>query len=161
MVSDRKERPMTIRRLTGPAVLALALMLVGAACGNSGGSNNGATNAGSGGGGLYGGGNNTSMPTSGTGGGSAGKPSLTVEQTSSFTFSPTTVKVKSGSTIEVLNTAGQSPHTFTVQGQGIDITNDSGQSQNVKIDLKAGTYQFFCKFHGSPGQGMHGTLVVT
>jgi plastocyanin len=156
---------MTFRRWTGAVVLGLALMVVGAACGNKGtgpgsGGNQAKASSSKGGGGRYGYGGMHSSPTGGAKK-SGGAASLTVEQTSSFTFDPTSVKVKSGSTIEVLNIAGQTPHNFTVQGQNIDITNNSGQSQKVEIALKPGTYQFFCKFHGSPGQGMHGTLVVT
>jgi hypothetical protein len=51
------------------------------------------------------------------------------------------------------------PHTFTVQGTKIDVTNDGGASQDVTIDLKPGTYPFLCRFHQS--LGMTGTLVVT
>jgi plastocyanin len=160
---------MSIRRWSALAVPALAIVLLAAACGGGGG--NGASSGGtakaqgSGGGGGgrygYGGGSSSSSGSSGGGSQAGGKASLTLEQTASYTFNPTTVKVKSGSTIEVLNTAGQIPHNFSVQGENIDVTNNGGQSQNVKLALKPGTYQFFCKFHGSPGQGMHGTLVVT
>jgi plastocyanin len=159
---------MSIRRWTGAAVLALSLGLLAAACGGGGGASSGgasqtkASGGGSGGGNRYGygGGGGGSSTTGGQKGG-GGKAAATVQQTSSFTFDPTTVKVKSGSTIDVVNASGQTPHTFTVQGQSVDVTNQPGQSQNVKIDLKPGTYQFYCKFHGSPGQKMHGTLVVT
>jgi plastocyanin len=163
---------MTIRRWTALTVPALAVVLLAVACGGGGGSGAGSggtakAQGSNGGGGSrygYGGGGGGSSSGGGSTGSSSqggGKAALTLEQTASYTFNPTNVKVNSGSTIEVLNTAGQIPHTFTVQGQNIDITNQGGQSQNVKISLKPGTYQFFCKFHGSPGQGMHGTLVVT
>ena len=157
---------MTFGRWTGSAVPALALVLVAAACGSkgstgagSGGNAQANSSSGSGGGGRYGYGGGTK--SSGGGSNAGGTASLTLEQTNNYTFNPTTVKVKSGSTIAVQDIAGQTPHNFSVQGQSIDVTNNPGQTSKVKIGLPAGTYQFFCKFHGSPGQGMHGTLTVT
>jgi plastocyanin len=156
---------MVIRRWTGTAVLALSLALLAAACGGGGGTSAGANQAKASSGGGSGGGNRYGYGGGGGGGGSSAtggaKAATTVQQTANFTFDPTTVKVNGGSTIEVLNTSGQAPHTFTVQGQSIDITNQPGHSQKVKVDLNPGTYQFYCKFHGSPGHKMHGTLVVT
>jgi plastocyanin len=74
-------------------------------------------------------------------------------------FSPTTLTVKHGTSITVSNVSTSTPHTFTITGKGIDITNNGGQSQQVTINLPPGTYPFFCKFHVS--SGMKGTLVVT
>jgi plastocyanin len=73
-------------------------------------------------------------------------------------FTPTTLSVKEGQSLGVTN-VGTFPHTFTINGKGIDVVNNPGQSQNVTIDLSPGTYQFICRFHVS--QGMKGTLTVT
>lgn len=73
-------------------------------------------------------------------------------------FSPTTISVKAGATLTIKN-VGSAAHTFTVTGQGIDITNDTGQTHQVTISLPAGTYPFVCRFHES--FGMTGTLTVT
>jgi plastocyanin len=75
-----------------------------------------------------------------------------------FVFDPSTFSVKTGDTITVSN-VGTNPHTFTVTGQSIDVTNSPGTSQDVTIDLAPGTYPFICKFHVS--SGMKGTLTVT
>ncbi len=75
-----------------------------------------------------------------------------------FVFTPAKVTVKQGATITVSN-VGNVPHTFTVTGQSIDITNSPGQSQDVTISLPPGTYPFVCRFHAS--LGMKGTLVVS
>jgi plastocyanin len=72
-------------------------------------------------------------------------------------FSPTTLTVTKGTTISVSN-VGSTAHTFTVTGQSIDTENQPGQSQQVTIDLTAGTYPFVCRFH--EGEGMTGTLIV-
>jgi plastocyanin len=156
--------------------IVLALALTGTACSNSG------SSAGSGGG-LYGGGGSAtaapSATSSGSGGGggggyghggyggggggggeesSGGGPSaLTVSQ-GNYLFSPTTPKVASGDTITIKNGTPETPHTFTVEGEEIDVTVDPASSQDVVIDLPRGTYPFFCRFHQA--MGMTGTLTV-
>ena len=91
-------------------------------------------------------------------GGTKGGTTLDQGTGSQLVFTPTTVTVPHGSTITV-NNLSAIPHTFTVSGQGIDVTNPGGSSQVVTIDLPAGTYPFICRFHVS--SGMKGTLVVT
>ena len=74
-------------------------------------------------------------------------------------FTPADISVKHGSTLTVTNASASTTHTFTVTGQKIDITNQGGQSQQVKINLPPGTYPFICTIHVS--EGMKGTLTVT
>jgi len=92
-------------------------------------------------------------PASGsaTEGGGGGPATGTVEQ-QDFSFSPAEVTVTSGDGITVENVGGAT-HTFTVPGQDVDVTNQPGDSQEVKI------YDFVCTFHES--SGMTGTLTVT
>ena len=45
-----------------------------------------------------------------------------------------------------------------VEGKGIDVVNDPGQTQTVTITLPPGMYPFICRFHSS--LGMKGTLTV-
>jgi plastocyanin len=71
---------------------------------------------------------------------------------------PSTIHVKHGTTL-VLNNVSDAAHTFTVTGQGIDVETQPGETSQVTIDLKPGTYPFVCRFHRS--LGMTGTLVVT
>jgi len=119
-------------------VLAVALVLVAAGCSSK--------NTPGGGGSAT-----TSTASGGT----------TVQQGpgNQLVFSPTTLTVKQGTAITVSNVSSATPHTFTITGKGIDITNNGGQSQQVTISLPPGTYPFFCRFHVS--SGMKGTLVVT
>jgi len=121
------------RALTG---LALVVALAGAACSKS---------------------STPSTSSSGTGGAAA---SNTIEQGpgGQLVFSPDTLSVKTGSTLTVKN-VGSVPHTFTISGQGVDVTNDTGQTHQVTISLSPGTYPFICRFHES--SGMTGTLTVT
>jgi plastocyanin len=76
-----------------------------------------------------------------------------------YTFAPSTPKVAPDDTITIENSTPDTPHTFTVDGENIDVTVAPGTSQDVTIDLPAGTYPFFCRFHQSAG--MTGTLKVT
>jgi plastocyanin len=90
---------------------------------------------------------------------SAGGGGNTLEQGAggALVFAPTEITVTKGTTITVTN-VGSTAHTFTVTGQSIDIENQTGQSQQVAINLAPGTYPFICRFHVS--EGMKGTLIV-
>jgi plastocyanin len=119
-----------------------------------------ATGGAFGGGGGYDGGGYGDVGKGGNGSVSGSAASATVKQGSGgqLAFSPTTLTVKKGDVIEVDDVASI-PHTFTVEGQDVDVVNSGGQSQTVTIDLKPGTYSFICRFH--VGSGMRGTLTVT
>lgn len=150
---------------------ALALALLGAACANdnggnagSGGATGGAVTGGTGssgssGGGAYGGGGGYGSSGAMTGSTSMGGGSsvLTLTQVN-YQFTPAKITVHQGDTITVSDTNPNTPHTFTVTGTDIDVSNDAMSSQDVTIDLAPGTYPFICRFHES--QGMTGTLVV-
>lgn len=108
------------------------------------------------------GGGATTPPTA-----TATSPSPTETETSGETriamednsFQPNSLEVASGTELE-LDNEGDNPHTFTIDGEDIDVqVNAGGDSQNVTIDLDPGTYDFFCRFHAS--LGMMGSLTVT
>jgi len=148
----------------------VVLAMVAAACGSNAAANEGASGAG---------GATTTGPTTGTtgstgstgsGGGSGynggggyggggGMAPITVMEGlgNTFTFSPSTITVKQGDTIK-LDNVSDTPHTFTVTGQSIDLETQPGKTAQVTIDLPPGTYPFVCRFHES--MGMTGTLVV-
>jgi plastocyanin len=130
---DRIRSSRSAKALAG---LALVVALAGAACSKS---------------------STPSTSSSGTGGAAA---SNTIEQGpgGQLVFSPDTLSVKTGATLTVKN-VGSVPHTFTISGQGVDVTNDTGQTHQVTISLSPGTYPFICRFHES--SGMTGTLTVT
>jgi plastocyanin len=154
-------------RLGTKLLVALAaLLMLGAACGksndNSGAGGGTTGSSGSSGGGRYGGGYGGGGGNGGSGssGGtqSGGTSVMTIQQNNYF-FDPATFTVNSGDTITIKNGNANTPHNFTIKGTSIDITNDALASQDVTIDLKPGTYEFFCKFHVQ--LGMKGTLTVT
>jgi plastocyanin len=87
-------------------------------------------------------------------GGGAGASTLTMVDNA---FEPADLTVSSGTELQLSN-EGEAPHTFTVQGDGIDEEVEAGQSSSVTIDLEPGDYDFICEFHEA--QGMTGTLTV-
>ena len=70
-------------------------------------------------------------------------------------FAPSDPVILAGD--ELVN-EGEAPHTFTVEGEVVDIQVDAGQTVTETIDLASGTYTLFCEFHRA--QGMEGTLTV-
>jgi plastocyanin len=71
-------------------------------------------------------------------------------------FVPSTATIAVGD-VELVN-EGESPHNFTIEGQGVDVDVDPGTTTTQPIDLAAGTYTIFCAFHRS--DGMQGSLTV-
>ena len=157
----------TRRRTILAAILASVLLLAACSNGNdepaaAGGSTTTSPPSASsseGGGGRYDYGD-TGSDSGETGSNSGGSDDAALKvSVANFQFSPATVKVDSGDSIELTNTNPQTPHTFTVDGEDIDVSLDPGSSTTVKIDLPPGTYPFECTFHSS--MGMRGTLKVS
>jgi plastocyanin len=71
-------------------------------------------------------------------------------------FVPGDPTIRSGE-VELVN-AGESSHTFTIEGEDIDVEVEAGQTATTTVDLEPGTYTLFCSFHRS--QGMETTLTV-
>ena len=90
--------------------------------------------------------------------GGGGDPSLTLSL-GNYLFSPSTPKVASGEAVSIVNGTPDTPHTFTIEREDIDVSVDPGSSEDVKIDLPPGAYPFVCRFHEA--SGMVGTLTVT
>ena len=155
---------------------AMILGLVAASCASDG-SSSGAGGYGGGGSAVAsGGGSGAASPTatategggrygygsgggSGSGGGDGGGPVTGSVVAANYAFTPSNVTVASGATIEVKNSTPQTPHTFTVTGEDIDVALDPQSTSKVTIDLPPGTYAFECRYHA--GSGMKGTLIVT
>jgi plastocyanin len=91
----------------------------------------------------------------GDGGGDGAAATSTVTMRDN-TFVPSDPVVSAGE-VELVN-EGASPHTFTVEGEDVNVQVEAGQTVTETIDLAAGTYTLFCEFHR--GQGMEGTLTV-
>jgi plastocyanin len=98
----------------------------------------------------------------GGGGGGGGTPGPNQVFMQNRAFNPATRTVAAGTTVTWVNQDGVG-HTVTYDsgpGSSFDAgTISPGASFSVTF-LAAGTVQYHCKIHGSPGAGMHGTIVV-
>jgi plastocyanin len=96
---------------------------------------------------------------SGDAGGDAGGGSDAATLTASdFSFSPTSLSVAAGGSIEYSN-SDDVEHNFSIDDAGIDQDVEGGESATVDLgDLEAGSYDFYCKYHKDQ---MTGTLEVT
>jgi plastocyanin len=77
-----------------------------------------------------------------------------------FHFTPSTFAIGTSQGLSIKN-SGPSLHNFSIPGTQVDIDVQPGQSSNTEAIggvVKAGTYQFFCKYHKS--RGMVGTITV-
>lgn len=79
-----------------------------------------------------------------------------------FSFTPDKASARPGiATIELTASSGQHDFVFDGAYSGFQLEADSGGgTQKMKIDLKPGTYTFYCSFPGHRQAGMQGTLTV-
>jgi plastocyanin len=104
----------------------------------------------------------------GGGGGSAyvapkGPSTETIKiQASNFTFDPKKITAKPGiATIELSAKSGSHDLAFDGAYSGFLVEAESGGgTDSKKIDLKPGTYTFYCTITGHRAAGMEGTLTV-
>lgn len=106
----------------------------------------------------------TSAPASGGAGGTTLK--LTADPNGGLSFDTKTLSAKAGSvTIDMDNPASSGvPHAIALEGNGVDKdgeTVDSGGTSTITVDLKPGTYTFYCPVPGHEAAGMKGTLTVS
>jgi plastocyanin len=73
-------------------------------------------------------------------------------------FDPADLTIATGTDL-TLDNQGAALHNFSVEGQDIDKDIQPGESETETIELPAGTYTIFCKYHRA--LGMEGTLTVT
>jgi uncharacterized cupredoxin-like copper-binding protein len=63
-----------------------------------------------------------------------------------------------------LSNASTVPHNLEIEGNGIEAgptaTISGGETAELKVDLKPGTYEFYCAVPGHKEAGMEGTLTV-
>lgn len=95
----------------------------------------------------------------GTGSGGC-TPTVTKVCLTSSTFNPVTLTVTAGTTV-----------TWQATGGSHTVTNDPGSAETYNLSIAGtgavtrqfnnqGTFTYHCSFHGSPGTGMQGTIMV-
>jgi plastocyanin len=126
-------------RVTVTAAVALSMLVAG--CGSGGGS------------------------SSGSGGGSGQTLKLAADPGGKLAFNQDKLSAKPGKvTIHLDNpkSSGKT-HGIGVNGNGVDKDGPSvpaGKGSSVTVDLKPGTYTFYCPVPGHEQAGMKGTLTV-
>jgi uncharacterized cupredoxin-like copper-binding protein len=102
----------------------------------------------------------TQAPASGAGGGETVQVSAPSD--GALKFDQSSLDAKAGKITFKFSNPSAVPHAFAVEGKGVDeetetVTN-SGSS--VTVDLKPGSYQFYCPVPGHREAGMEGKLTV-
>jgi plastocyanin len=159
-----------------PALLlsAAALTLGVAACGGGssssssggGGTTAAATSSAAGATGTSASGASTGTSSAAAAGGSSGALTIAANPSGSLSYDKKTLSAKAGKVTITMTNMSPVGHNITVQ-QG---TNGSvlgstptfmGGSKSVSLNLKAGTYTFYCSVPGHRAGGMVGTLTVS
>jgi plastocyanin len=85
----------------------------------------------------------------------------TVDMTNAFTFDPTPLALNLGDSVKWTNTSsGGIQHTATSNTGFFNTGSVSPNQSSTKVFNYGGSFPYYCIFHGSPGQGMHGTINV-
>jgi plastocyanin len=128
-------------------LLAVTAALALAGCG--GGDNSG---SGSGGGGSSNSGSSSSGSTI----------AVAADPGGALKFDKSTLKAKAGSVTINFTNDSKVPHAVAVEGHGIDKDGETitGGKNSLTVDLKPGTYTFYCPVDGHKAAGMEGKLVV-
>jgi plastocyanin len=100
----------------------------------------------------------TQEPASGGGGETI---NIAADPSGALKFQETELTAKAGkATIEFDNPA-QVPHAVEIEGvEGSETDTVTGEKTSVTVDLKPGTYEFYCPVPGHKEAGMVGKLTV-
>ncbi|TMJ96787.1 MAG: hypothetical protein E6G67_04345 [Actinobacteria bacterium] len=130
-------------------LLLLAFPLAAAACGGGGSSSSSATTG------------STSTGASSSGGTVV---NLSADPSGALKFDKATLTAPAGTVTVVMTNPSSIPHAIAVEGNGVDkkgaTVTSSGQSK-LTLDLKPGTYEFYCPVDSHKAAGMKGELTVT
>ncbi len=166
----RPAPPATVSRLTRSVAPALALALVAlAGCGSSSNSSSSSSSAAapatttqapaataS---------TSATTPSAGTGGTSAASSlSLAANPEGQLKFDKSALSASAGKVTVAFTNGAPLPHNLTVEGTGGSTLGATptfqGGSKTLTLNLKPGTYKFFCSVPGHRQAGMEGTLTV-
>jgi plastocyanin len=76
-----------------------------------------------------------------------------------FTFQPQTITVSVGDSV-VWHNLDTATHTVTANDGSFNSGDVTSAASYPRTFTQPGTYEYYCKYHGSPGSGMHGTVIV-
>jgi plastocyanin len=105
----------------------------------------------------------TETATEDSGGGGGETLQLAAPADGSLKFDKTTLDAKAGSVTIDFDNPSSVPHAVEIEGNGVEeetktVTNDKA---SVTVDLKPGTYDFYCPVGNHRAEGMEGKLTVS
>ena len=73
------------------------------------------------------------------------------------------VSTKAGKVTVTFSNPSSVPHAVEIEGNGVEQETETvtgGEAPPIEVDLKPGTYEFYCPVGGHKEAGMKGTLTV-
>ena len=103
----------------------------------------------------------TQEPSSGGGGGGE-TVDVSAPEDGSLKFDQSELTAKAGNVTFKFSNPSQVPHAFEVEGNGVEEETDvvTQGDASVSVDLKPGTYEYYCPVGQHRQAGMEGTLTV-
>ncbi len=80
-----------------------------------------------------------------------------------YKLDPSDATVKAGSVTFDVTNDGTITHNLQIEGNGVEETTDSlapGDTGQLAVDLKPGSYEMYCTIDGHKDLGMEGTVTV-
>jgi plastocyanin len=102
-------------------------------------------------------------PSKPSGGGASSKLTLAADSSGQLKFDKSTLSAKAGNVTITMDNPSPVQHAIGVSGNGVDKDGQPvgmGAKSTVTVQLKPGTYQFYCPVDGHKAAGMKGTLTV-
>ena len=93
----------------------------------------------------------------------AGQLEIDADPTGQLKFLASKASATAGQVTLKMKNPSSTPHDIAVQGNGINQVGQvvsSGGVSTVSVNLKPGTYEFYCSVDGHAAAGMKGTLTV-
>ncbi|HEX6023170.1 MAG TPA: cupredoxin domain-containing protein [Solirubrobacter sp.] len=97
-------------------------------------------------------------------GGEASTLKIDADPNGALKFTETKLTAKSGQVTVEFSNPSQVPHAVEIEGNGIEEETETVTGKDaapITIDLKPGTYEFYCPVGNHRDEGMEGTLTVT
>ena len=97
-----------------------------------------------------------------SGGGGGSRLALAADPNGAPKFDKTELDANAGKVTIAFTNSSPVPHAVEVEGNGVEeetSTFTEGE-ENLTVDLKPGTYRFYCPVDSHAQQGMEGTLTV-
>jgi plastocyanin len=146
--------------LLSAAVLALGIAACGGSSGSSSSSSSAATSS------AAGTGTSTATSSAAAAGGASSDLAIAANPSGQLAYDKKTLSAKAGKVTITMTNMSSLGHNITIQqgtsGSVLGATPTfQGGTKSVTVDLKPGTYTFFCSVPGHRAGGMVGTLKVS